>query len=250
MRKLFTVSGILMSALLFVGCNKNNDNDQAETPVAGVMAANLATDLPPIGVALSGRALSYSPLMYTSFTGGYLPVYPGNRPVSAYDASTGVSYATANYTFEPEKFYSLFVVGANENYRNVIVNDDFSSLSATNGKAYIRYINAIPDSAQSTVTITANGSNAVNENASFASVSQFVEIEPGTVTIDVSNGSTVAANRTISVEQRKVYTVLLIGDPASTSAEVQIRYIENGTLDEEDVASARTSSSAQVIGSK
>jgi len=249
MRNVLMAGGILLAGALFAGCNKDDD-DPVDTPVAGLMAANLAPDRGAIGVALSGNALGGTPLTYTSFTGGYYPIYPGNRPVEAYDFNTGVSFTSGSFLFEPDKYYSLFVVGANDNYRNIIVNDDFETMSGTSGNAYIRYINAIPDSAASTVSVTAGGNSVINENAAFASVSEFVEVAPGSITIDVSNGSTVDADRTITLEARKVYTVLLIGDPASTSNLVEIRYIENGTLDEEDAPEGRTSTSAKSAISK
>ncbi len=242
MRRLLTVTSIVLSGVLFVGCNKDND-DPIETPVAGLMAANLATDKQSIGIALSGNAISNSPLTFTSFTGGYLPIYAGARNVEAYDFYTGVAFTSDNQSFEIDKYYSLFVVGANDNYRNLVVEDDFESLSSSSGMAYIRYVNAIPDSAQTTVTIEANGSNAVNENAAFASVSNFVEVSPGSVTIDASNGGSVDASRTITVEAGKVYTVLLVGDPMSATATVEIRYIENGTLEQDEAG--RTSAGAQ-----
>jgi hypothetical protein len=248
MRSLFVTTGIVLSGLIFVGCNKDDDTP-IDTPVAGLMAANLAPDKAAIGVSLSGNGISGTPLTYTSFTGGYLSIYPGNRPVEAYDYNSGASFTSENFNFEADKYYSLFVVGANDNYRNVIVEDDFNSLSSTSGSAYIRYINALPDSTASTVTISANGGDVVNENASYAAVSNFVEVTAGSVTIDVSNGSTVDATRTITLEERKVYTVLLIGDPNAPVSNVEIRYIENGTLSDEE-PEGRISASTQSATSK
>ena len=96
----------------------------------------------------------------------------------------------------------------------------------------MRYINAIPDSTKPTVTITANGTNVVNTQAGFSSVSDFVAADPGQVTITVKNNTTIDANRTISLEQGKVYTVLLAGIPGATDTTkaVQIKYILNGSL--------------------
>lgn len=248
MRNLFTASAVVLSGLLLAGCNKDDDNNVPDQPVAGLMAANLATDKSSIGVSLSGNALGNTPLTYSAYTGGYLPIYPGNRPVAAFDYSSGTSFTNDTYNFEADKYYSVFVIGANNNYRNVIVNDDFESLSG-NGSAYIRYINAVPDSSgTNTITIESGGTNVVNQTAPYASISNFVEIAPGAATIDFSNGSTIDANRTITLEARKVYTVLLIGDPLSTTTDVEIRFIENGTLDED--AAGRTSASAQSKASK
>jgi hypothetical protein len=152
--------------------------------------------------------------------------------VEAFDASTDSSIAKASQNFEVNKYYSVFTVGAAGSYSNVITHDNFDSLSSSSGKAYVRYINAIPDSSKPTVTIAAGGNNVINTPASFAAVSDFAAVDPGQVTVTVKNSATIDANRSIELQQGKVYTVLLIGIPgeADTGKAVQIKYIENGSL--------------------
>lgn len=239
------VGSLLLTGVVFTACNKFDDDDNNNTPVAGLMAFNLVPDKSSVTVALSGNALGNAPLAYSSYTGVYLPVFPGNRTVETYDNGSPAPITSTTATFEAEKYYSAFVVGANGNYRNVIVHDNFDSLSGASGQAYIRYINAIPDSSQPNVTITAGGSNVVTGPAAFASVSEFTAVTPGSVTIDVSNGGSIDADRTITLEARKIYTVLLAGIPGDPSNGVQIRFVANGELDEE-VAGQRVSSSARV----
>ena len=72
----------------------------------------------------------------------------------------------------------------------------------------------------------------INTPAGFSSVSDFVAADPGQVSVAVKNGTTIDASRTISLEQGKVYTVLLTGIPGATDATkaVQIKYILNGSL--------------------
>jgi hypothetical protein len=236
--RLSVLAGGVLALGLFSACNKNDHND-SDVPVSGLMAFNLAPDVQQAGVALSGAVISNF-LGFNSYTGGYISIYSGNRTVESYSNSGG-TLATAPYGFEANKYYSLFVVGANNNYRNVIVTDNIDSLPAT-GQAFVRYINAIPDSSRPAVTISAGGSNVVNDNAAFASVSDFVAVTPGEVSISVSNGGTIDASRTITLEQRKVYTVLLSGIAGSANADsVQIKYIQNGTVDENAGRSASAS---------
>jgi hypothetical protein len=149
--------------------------------------------------------------------------YPASKPLDS-----------LNYTFEKDKYYSVFVVGAKGSYRNVVSADNFDSLSATSGNAYIRFVNGITDSVNTpNVTITA-GSNVSNENAAYAGVSQFKAVAPGQVSVAVKNGSGIDASRTITLEAKKVYTVLLTGVPGATDdTKVQIRFIQNGTLTED-----------------
>jgi hypothetical protein len=230
---LVAVSCIALVTVLLTACTKFNDDDNNNnTPVSGLMSFNLAPDQPSIGVALSGSNLTNAPLSYTNFSGDYQRIYIGNRAVESYDYNSDSSIASVNYNFEANKYYSLFVVGANDTYTNIVTHDNFDSLNSVSGKAYVRYINAIPDSTKPTVTITANGNNVINTPAAFSSVSDFVAADPGQVTIAIKNSNTIDANRTITLEQGKVYTVLLVGIPGSTDTTktVQIKYILNGSL--------------------
>lgn len=230
---LIPVSFVVLATVLLAACSKFNDDDNGgNTPVAGLMAFNLAPDKASVGVALSGNNLTNAPLAYTNFTGTYQRIYTGNRAVESYDYQSDSSIATVNYNFEGDKYYSLFVAGANGVYTNIIARDNFDSLSSSSGKTYVRYINAIPDSTKPTVTVTSNGNNVINTPAGFSSVSEFIAADPGQVTVTVKNSSTIDVNRTISLEQGKVYTILLTGIPAATDTtkSVQIKYILNGSL--------------------
>lgn len=228
---LVMAGSVLMAGVLLSSCLKNNDDTPA-TPVSGLMAFNLAADQTAVGISLSGNYLTNTPLTYTSFTGSYLPVYTGTRAVQSVNFNGSAILATASQVFEADKYYSVFVVGNNNVYKNVLVEDKFDSLSGSSGKAYVRFINAIPDSSLPAVTIAAGGTNAVNTPAAFTTVSDFTAITPGDINVTVSNGSTIQANRTFAVEAKKVYTVLLTGIPGQTDVTkaVQIKYITNGTL--------------------
>jgi hypothetical protein len=92
-------------------------------------------------------------------------------------------------------------------------------------------VNAVPDSSKADVSIAQNGNNVLNANASFATASDFKNVNPGDVTITAS-GENYSVNRTITVEKDKVYTVMLMGLPEATDTAkaVQIKYIQNGTV--------------------
>ncbi|MBC7947953.1 MAG: DUF4397 domain-containing protein [Chitinophagaceae bacterium] len=241
----FAIGAVLFAGLTFTACKKSTfENNNPE--VAGLMAVNLAFDK-SIAIGINGNALTNNPLEFTNFTGGYLGVFPGTRSVDTYAYPSGDSLATASYEFEAKKYYSLFVVGANNAYQNVIVKDNFDSLSASSGKAYVRYINAINGSVNPTITVSSGGSNVINGQASFAVVSDFVAVAPGESTITVTDGTSVNLNRSVTFEDKKVYTILLTS--GATSAEpAQIKYVVNGVLDEE--TGQRTISSAQVVDIK
>jgi hypothetical protein len=231
-RSFLPVLAVAMAGVLFTACLKDKDNDNNDIPAAGLMAFNLAPNQQSVVVTLSGNTLTQTPLGYTNYTGGYQPIYVGNRSVQAFDYPNNSPLASTNFTFGQDKYYSLFVVGYADSYRNVVAVDSIDSLPV-NGSAYIRYINAITDSVNaSNVTITAGGNNIVNESAAYASVSEFKPVNAGEVSVLVKNNNGVDANRSFTVEQNKIYTVLLTGVPGTTDEnnKVQIKYVSNGTL--------------------
>lgn len=201
------------------------------TPVSGLMVINLVPDKSAVDFIMSGNYLTNSPLAYTNYSETYLSVYSGNRRVALGLPNTDSTVSRTDYVFEPSKFYSVFAMGANGNYRNLVLNDNIDSLSATSLHAFVRYVNAVPDSSKADVSIAQNGNNILNANASFATASDFTSVNPGDLTVTVS-GENYSVNRTISVEKDKVYTVMLIGIPKATDTAkaVQIKYILNGTV--------------------
>ena len=146
---------------------------------------------------------------------------------------SGAQLATASQLFADSAYYSAFLVGTPGNYKNIIVKDNFDSLSSTSGAGFVRYVNAIPDSSlQPTVTIASNGTNLFDTTSQFSAVSDFKGVTPGDITINVNAETTINANRTITLEQGKIYTVLLVGSPTATdsSKAVQIKFIQNGQV--------------------
>jgi hypothetical protein len=130
-------------------------------------------------------------------------------------------------------YYSLFTVGRNGNYHNIIVNDSLNNLTASAGQAFVRYINAIPDSAISPkITVSSGEGNIFDNNATFGTVSGFSKIKAGSIDIKVGSGDSITASRSINVEESKVYTILVSGMPGATDTTkaVQIKYITNGTV--------------------
>ncbi len=230
-RKLIVpLSGVLVLSILFTACKKN-DQPVSNTPVAGLMAYNLTIDKSAIGIRLNGSSLTNVPLGYSNYTGAYLPIYTGSRVVEAVDINGQTPLASDSQNFEADKYYSAFVVGSNGNYKNVIGEDMLDSLSVTTGEAYVRYINAIPDSSSPAVTVT-SGATVMDNNAAYSSISAFLKVPVGDAMFSVSNGNNITANRTITLESNKIYTVLLVGQPGSTDPDktVQIKYIVNGIV--------------------
>ena len=230
-RKGFTpLAGVLLLGLLFTACKKDN-NSNTETPAAGLMSFNLSADK-AIGISLGNGNLNNVPLNYTSYTGAYQPVFPGTRTVESFDFYTGSSIATASQNFEVNKYYSLFTVGANGHYRNVVVEDELDSIPTTSGNAFVRFVNGIVDSVSTPAVKITSGATVIDNTAAYATVSGFKSVAPGDITLSVSNGGSISATRTFAVEKDRVYTVLLVGVPGDSdpAKAVQIKFISNGTV--------------------
>lgn len=224
---------VLMSGLtiLFAACQK--DINTTHIPTSGLMAVNLIPDKVSVGFVISNQYLTNTPLSYSNYSGTYVSVYSGNRSIGLHDVTGDSSLAASSMNFEAGKYYSAFALGANGHYQNLIVNDNLDSIPDSTSEAFVRYINAIPDSSKPMVTIAVGGTNVVNDaNASYGGVSAFKKITPGDITIEVSNGTNISATRTITVEKGKVYTILLMGIPDATDEvnKVQVKFIVNGSV--------------------
>lgn len=232
MRKRFSFSVRFLLSLLLVGvftsCLSDDDNNPP-VPVAGLMTYNLSPDNSMVTIGLSGNVIGPS-LPYLSYSGTYMAIFPGNRTVSTYGSSLGIPLASTTYAFNADKYYSMFFMGAQGNYVNVVVNDSLDKLQAQAGKAYIRYVEAIPTVQNLQVTVTDNNAQPViSESANYKDVSDFVTIPADSVTIRVVK-NTLQKERTIYLDERKVYTVLLVGDTLNQGQNIQIKYLINGKV--------------------
>lgn len=217
---------VMLSVFVLSSCKKN-DPEIIRTPAAGLVAFNLAPDQQAVVFSLSGNSFGNAALNYNGYTGNYLPVYLGNREVRSYDYNTGSTLAISNMNFMDSSYYSVFLVGANGAYRNIVVEDNYNNVLPAAGKAWVRYVNGITDStARPNIKI-----GSISEAASYANVSDFRQVNAGSINASVSNGDKIDANRTLTFEENKIYTILFVGVPGATDStkSVKIRYIENGT---------------------
>ena len=220
----------LLSVVAFSACKKDN---VPSTPTAGLMAFNLIPDsTQPVVFVLNNNSITNQPLSFNNYTGNYLPIYVGARTLQVYENNSDSALASESFTAEANKYYSAFAMGGKGMYKNVIVDDELDSLPDSTGKAFVRYVNAIPDSSTQTFTVTSGGTEAVSGTTSFGDVSSFTGITPGDFTLNITNDSTISANKTITLEENKVYTVLLTGLPhtTDTAKAVKSKYVINGTI--------------------
>jgi hypothetical protein len=229
---MMAAGSLLLIGMLLAACNKHDDFPVDNTPVAGIMAFNLASDKDAVGIAIDNNSLTQAPLKYGDYTGTYLPVYTGQRSLGAFNAGADSVFTKTTVALDSGKYYSLFIVGAAGTYNNVFVKDNFESIPSTSDQAFVRYINAIADSSKPVVNIAAGGNNVVNTPVAFSTVSDFVAVTPGDVTVGVANEGSINASRAITLEAKKIYTILLTGVPGATDdkKKIQVKFITNGSL--------------------
>lgn len=232
-RGMLAAGCVVIAGISLVACSKSNDYSNSGTQnAAGLMAFNL-TDKAGIGISLSGRNLVSSAMGYNAYTGGYLTVNSGTSTFRSFDATGNATLAETTDSMATSKYYTLVVAGKGGTYRNILVRDNYDNLSGASGKAYIRFVNAVADSAAPAISIAAGGQVISSDAAArFTKVSEFVAVNTGDVVVTASNGSTIQVNRTIPVKAPEVYTVLLKGIPgaADTTYKVSFSYVVNGSL--------------------
>ena len=231
-KNLLPIVGIFTLAIFFGACKKS-DVTNTPTPAAGLMAFNLVPNSGGIGVAIGNNSLTPQALYFNNFTGLYKAVFTGDRSLESYNYGSGSTLAKGNFTFKDSSYYSVFVMGANDVYSNVFVEDNLKEIAGNDKtKTYVRFVNAIPDSSNSSINISAAGIPIFAGLSKFKEISAFKEISSGDVLVKLDNESSIDVSRTISLEAGKIYTVLLTGIPASTNTDfkIDIKFITNATL--------------------
>lgn len=226
---LFLVAATLLFATIFSACKKN---DPVRTPMAGLKAFNLIPDLEGIGFAVDNNSISNTPFSYTTLTPGYINIFPGNRQFSSFNFSNSQVLATESFSVKDSSYYSLFAVGTEGDYKNVIVEDPINDLDATSGKAFVRYVNGVTG-ADAAVTVTENGNTLFDATNETGFVSGFKEATPGKITVSFHvNDENEPVEREIDLSENGVYVILILGE-AQTSGDAQpleIKMAQYGTV--------------------
>ncbi len=227
-KKVFSL--LVISGVLFQSCLKKKQVDPPT--ISALMIANLAHDRPNTGFAVGNANITSAVLGFFNYTKEYAAVYSGASKVRAYFANNPNSViATTETNFEEEQFYSSFLIGAAGNYKNLVVNDRVHNLPLLSGKAYIRYVYAVPDSSSSIVAVSIDDVPAMSESARFGSLSSFVAVNAGNMQVKTNNFSNISTTLSALLEEKKIYTIIVAGNPASANADsVQTKVIENGVL--------------------
>src|SRR5699024_11166109 len=154
-------------------------------------------------------------LPYMAYTGGYVKIFPGNRSTDAVAGDTHNTLTSKTFDYETNKYYSLFVIGTEGDYENVIVNDGLDTLQANKGNTYFRFINAISDKTPVTSKVANDTADLLSQEAAYGEVAPFTALDSGAVTISITDNNTINVERDVQLESQKAYTFLISGNPNS-----------------------------------
>ena len=231
-KSLPTATAFIMAVGLFSACKKSSDDNNNTTDNAGLLPFNLAPGT-SISIGVAGNAIITGALNFPNYTGEYIPVAPGTKIVDSYKFGQKDSvYASTAFEFTANRFYSLFLIGFNGHYKNLVIADRVDSSIIGTSKSYVRYVNAIADSADQHFVVTRGPSTVSDTTLKYTGVGAVRPIDPGELTFSVYDGATVKASKIVTMEANKLYTVILYGIPSATDEtnKVKVAHIINGSL--------------------
>lgn len=231
-KPLITGTALLMAVLLFSACKKSSNNDNNTENNAGLLPFNLAPGT-SASIAVAGTTIITGALNFPNYTGEYVPVTPGTMIVDTYKFGQKDSvYASTAYEFTANRFYSLFLIGFNGHYKNLVIADRVDSSIIVANKGYVRYVNAIADSADQHFVVSRGPTTVSDTTLKYTGVGAVRPIDPGELTFSVYDGTTVKASKIVTIEANKFYTIILYGVPSATDEanKVKVTHIINGSL--------------------
>ncbi|GGC22695.1 hypothetical protein GCM10011386_13220 [Parapedobacter defluvii] len=165
-------------------CQKDDDNGVFQ--VSAVRALNAVPGSDQLDLGLNDSWLNYDlqteqieDFAYRD-TLPYKRAWPGIRVVRVFEGGNITNsglLAQENVQFYPGQFYSIYVVGREDDVELMVTEDDLSAPGE--GKAKIRFINLSPDAPALDFGIEGAGDAVMVTDQQFKEVSDFVAIDSG-----------------------------------------------------------------------
>jgi len=206
-----TVSAVLTS------CSKDFDN----TPAPAVSGLNVIHAVPTTELFDFYVNNTRGNNQNFSFTQklGYFNLYSGSSKISVTKKGNATALASENFNFQPERGYSLFVIGKVDSLKFLMVKDSVS-LPAS-GKANIRFVNASPDAPALNLALSTGTTDLVTDKA-YRQYSEFTTIDAAPkVTLTAKNKTTGAVEASLAdvkIESGRTYTIWAKGLKAVTDS--------------------------------
>jgi hypothetical protein len=209
-------AGLALSAVL-ASCSKDFDNTPAPA-VSGfnIIHASPTTEL--LDFYVNNTRGNNKNFGFTQRL-GYFEVYSGTSKITITKKGNGTPLIGENFNFQPERLYSLFIVGKVDSLKYLMVKDSVS-LPAS-GKANIRFVNASPDAPALNLSVGTATTDLVTDKA-FRQYSEFTSVDAASkVTLTAKNKTTGAIEATlpnVNIEAGRTYTVWAKGLKAATDS--------------------------------
>ncbi|WP_207427868.1 DUF4397 domain-containing protein [Pedobacter sp. SYSU D00535] len=217
----------LFSIALLSSCNKNDDDfEEPGTSTLRVVHAMPGTS----SVSFYLNRQQVAGLLYSQST-PYFAVYSGNNEVHITTGGTQNVLATGGIGLKQDSTYSFFITtvsATNDSTSAIIIRDDLTAPST--GKAKVRFVHLIQNAPA--LDLATQGGNALFTNRSFRSHTQFVEVNPGTVTFQIKDAGTnnvrASSAQPVNIQAGKIYTVWAEGNVNGTDNYAQgVQVMEN-----------------------
>ncbi len=233
--KKIQIFSFLLASIIFLGACDKISISERDSPVTGaklkfiaaspnapqmnfflnnakVSAVNSSTTNVEQGFGFGGN---FPSLEYTTVTPGSGTLSIAVPPASTLDPNAVLF--TGPVSFEDNKFYTIAAVDAydvaNKKVNTIVINDVLPAQDTS--KAFVRFINLIPNSPAVTIVTTANN-NPVVSNVAYKSSTDFVVapnpgISTGLTIKDAATGVNLSGNFSFTFNKGRVYTIFTRG---------------------------------------
>jgi hypothetical protein len=217
--KITVAISVMIVALLFSACLKNEDNT-AEGPKGQLAVINVSFNTAAIDLTVDKNKVTTTPVAFGTASGSagnnYLSVQAGLRQMLLTGASA--TYLDKMYAVDANKYYSMFVFDTmKNNLANVyILNDDTTTVDTL---AKARFFHFIPGkdtlSALLIKTNTSTDTALLGSNVTYLSsvTSGFpVLVKPGSYRLELKrSGSIIYKDTPVVIQARKLYSFIAKG---------------------------------------
>lgn len=210
-----------------VGPPANPGGGQGSGTTAEVRVAHLSPDAPKVDVYVDKEpdedpmigGLEYQDFSPSASSGDYLPLESGSYDIAVTPAGETSPQAidVDGLNLEPNKDYTILAVGELEPEGEepgiqalpLVDNADEETALPPRDKTLVRFVHASPDAGA--VDIAVDGATVL-EGVTFGTASGYLEVEPGTRTVEVLKGETAVLGLDQDLEAGTKITAYVIGN--------------------------------------
>lgn len=208
-QKILKVGLIGLGVFTLSSCLKDS-GDNFTPNYSALSIINASPGLQPFDFVIDNQIVNQGAFDFTERL-PYVNIYSGNRKIGIYKDQTADSLKTGVIKAEPNKVYSVYVIGQPSSLEFLTIRDSTGAPAV--GKAQIRFLNLSVNAPALKLNYGVDSTlfNSIN----YKNRSNFVEIPGGksynfTIKSDDANGKTAGSNNVL-IESGKIYTVWASG---------------------------------------